>query len=531
MTRHPLFVWRTGAGYTVPALGDDRREQALTRPAAANGHHVGGAVDQLRADYDRTPYTSDAFPQSAPGRLAAIAHLFGLETPRVAGARVLESAVRPGQPRPLPQRIRRHGSWNRSVAGSDRPRARPRRGLGPWQPGAASGDMRGWTAGAWAVRLRHRLTACTAGLLPDVQDAILSAFRRVMAPEGVTYVSYNVYPGWKAKETMRDAMLLASGASTTPEAKVLEARRMVDFLQEVAPADGVLARVLAEFKARDEGFADSYLLHDELETFNAPCYFYEMVGRAGAHGLSYLAEAHPESMFPANHGPKVADYVHAKCGVSRCSSSSTWTSSSTACSAKRCWFTPNAPRRSGTTWTAAVTAVCISPRGRHPWRSHPDGPLTPGVPGIRRRNAVHERSWHQGSARGAQCTLAVDAVPAGVDRCGARTARRRGIHLDANLADHVDGLMEVLIAQGQVQYRLDPSCRNLRSHHCGWTGRSGSWRNRPARNVTRRSSTSRAAAPIAGGSPSAASLDGTNRDVAGAPRHRRGESDRTRARR
>jgi hypothetical protein len=91
--------------------------------------------------------------------------------------------------------------------------------------------------------------------------------------------------------------------------------------------------------------------------------------------------------------------------------------------------------------------------------------------------------------------------------------------------------MEVLIAQGQVQYRLDPSCRNLRSHHCGWTGRSGSWRNRPARNVTRRSSTSRAAAPIAGGSPSAASLDGTNRDVAGAPRHRRGESDRTRARR
>src|SRR4051812_10540274 len=82
---------------------------------------------------------------------------------------------------------------------------------------------------------------------PDVQDAILSAFRTLMAPTGVAYASYNVYPGWKAKETMRDAMLLASGASTSPGEKVAEARRMVDFLQEVAPADGVLARVLAEF--------------------------------------------------------------------------------------------------------------------------------------------------------------------------------------------------------------------------------------------------------------------------------------------
>jgi len=48
------------------------------------------AIDQLRADYDMTPYTSISFPQSAPGQLAAIAHLFGLETPEVSSARVLE---------------------------------------------------------------------------------------------------------------------------------------------------------------------------------------------------------------------------------------------------------------------------------------------------------------------------------------------------------------------------------------------------------------------------------------------------------
>ena len=48
------------------------------------------SVGRLRADYDATPYTSDAFPQSAPGQLAAIAHVFGLQAPDVANARVLE---------------------------------------------------------------------------------------------------------------------------------------------------------------------------------------------------------------------------------------------------------------------------------------------------------------------------------------------------------------------------------------------------------------------------------------------------------
>ena len=36
------------------------------------------AVEKLRADYDATPYNSDAFPQSAPGQLAAIAHVWSM---------------------------------------------------------------------------------------------------------------------------------------------------------------------------------------------------------------------------------------------------------------------------------------------------------------------------------------------------------------------------------------------------------------------------------------------------------------------
>jgi SAM-dependent methyltransferase len=259
-----------------------------------------------------------------------------------------------------------------------------------------------------------------------VQEALLSAFRRLLAPEGVAYMSYNVYPGWKSKEILRDAMLLASGDSATPEEKVREARRMVDFLEEVSSADDVLSSVLAVSKAHAIGFGDSYLLHDELETFNEPCYFYEMLGRAGAHGLTYLAEAHPETMLPANFGPKVAEYLGDSVAVSKCWWSSTWISSSAACSGNRYWF-----------YAERAPLIRYNPdRSRYrrlhiaAWVPPVDGQTrldhAPGVPGTRRCDAVHKRSGNQGSTGCAQRPLALDPIATRAGGCGACASCLRG---------------------------------------------------------------------------------------------------------
>ena len=79
--------------------------------------------------------------------------------------------------------------------------------------------------------------------MPDeVQEAILAACGQLLSPAGVAYVAYNTYPGWKAKEILRDAMLLGVGDSTTIDEKVHSARSMVDLLQKVAQPDSVLAR-------------------------------------------------------------------------------------------------------------------------------------------------------------------------------------------------------------------------------------------------------------------------------------------------
>jgi methyltransferase-like protein len=138
-----------------------------------------------------------------------------------------------------------------------------------------------------------------------------------MVPDGVGYLSYNVYPGWKAKEIVRDAMLLRGGGKGTPDERVRYARGMIDFLQEVAPADSVLGRALADHKAIAAKSKDYYLLHEELETFNAPCYFLELLQRAGEHDLAYLAEAAPATMFATNYGEKVAEPLVKECGHSQ----------------------------------------------------------------------------------------------------------------------------------------------------------------------------------------------------------------------
>ena len=274
------------------------------------------AVERLRADYDLAPYDSNAFPQSAPGQLAVVAHLFGLDPPDVATARVLElgcaaggniipfaaahpdatvvgvdlSQVQIDDGRRLVEAL---GITNLELVAAD----------------IASMDLAG--LGQFDYIVAHGVFSWVP---PNVQEAIFKTFRTLLVPDGIAYMSYNTYPGWKSKEIVRDAMLLSTNGSETPQDKVREARGMVSFLEQVARPDSFLARAVAEFRSRDEKFDDSYLLHDELEAFNAPCYFLEVVERAGAHGLSFLAEARPEAMFPGNYQPGVAERLAEKCG-------------------------------------------------------------------------------------------------------------------------------------------------------------------------------------------------------------------------
>lgn len=417
------------------------------------------AIGQLRADYDRTPYTSVSFPPSAPGQLAAVAHLFGLETPEVSTARVLEiGCATGGNVIPFAAAHPRARVVGLDLSGVQVDLGRTTaRALGLDNLQFVAGDIArvDLTAlGEFDFIIAHGVYSWVP---PDVQEALLSAFRRLLAPKGVAYLSYNVYPGWKSKEVLRDAMQLAGGGSVTPEDKVREARGMVDFLEEVVPADGVLARVLAEFRADSEGYGDAYLLHDELETFNSPCYFYEMLARARAHGLAFLAEARPEAMFPGNFGPKVEEHLVAKCGgvqvlveqyidfvVNR-----TFRESLLIHEEREPQVRYNPDRRRMrqlhiAAWVPPADEPTRLDSSRQEYREADGATLFTNDPGIKAALDALSAQWPWTLSR----QELVDAVYARL--VGA------GLTPSDTLPDLVDNLMGVLILQGQARYRLDP---------------------------------------------------------------------------
>jgi methyltransferase-like protein len=304
--------------------------------------------------------------------------------------------------------------------------------------------------------------------VPDeVQKAILAACGQLLSPAGVAYVGYNTYPGWKAKEIVRDAMLLSVGESATVDEKVRRARSMVEFLQKVAQPDSVLARALDDYQLLAATAGDYYLLHEELEIFNTPCYFRDFVDRARAHGLDYLAEAQPEWTFARNYGSTVADQLleHADHQILL---------------EQHLDFVVNRHFRQTLLVHAARTPEINRKLDRTRCRQmHFAASLPPLAEETRLDDSSQQYGDPDGSSlvtRDAALKAAIDALTDNwpwtlswqelVDAARARLARVE-IEAAPDIEERIGTLLECLIIQGQARYRLapvspEPACTPVR---------------------------------------------------------------------
>ncbi|RZL92868.1 MAG: methyltransferase domain-containing protein [Variovorax sp.] len=272
----------------------------------------------LTSYYDTVPYDSHPFPQSAVEHLEALAFLFGLGSPAPARARVLELGSAAGGN--LIPFAARHPQAR--ALGVDLSTVQVGQGVTAIeQAGLQNVELRAMdiaSIDASFGQFDYIICHGVYSWVPEhVQDAILRVCSENLAPDGVAYVSYNVYPGWKAREIVRDAMILRGAPRDTPDEKLSYARGMLEFLEQSARQDSVLKKTLEENMPIIRNAGNYYLLHEFLEPCNSPCYFKEFVARAGAHGLSYLAEAEPSSMFVQNYGEKVRDPLLRECGGSQ----------------------------------------------------------------------------------------------------------------------------------------------------------------------------------------------------------------------
>lgn len=266
--------------------------QAMTRETASS--------------YDAVPYESHAFRHSHPDGLAVMASLSGMQPAPVTKCRVLElGCASGGNLIPLAAQFP-----NSTFTGVDLS------GVEIAEGNALIGELK-----LANIRLLHQSIlevekgeydyiishGVYSWITDEVKDRLLAICGGQLAPHGVAYVSYNTYPGWHFRGMIRDMMIYHTKHLTDPKQKVAQARALLDFLAQFAPAESAYGKMLRDEANLVRQHKDYYLLHDHLEESNHPLYFHEFVERADRHGLQYLGEASISMMMTSNFPPQVTE--------------------------------------------------------------------------------------------------------------------------------------------------------------------------------------------------------------------------------
>ncbi len=263
---------------------------------------------QSKSTYDDVPYTSLPFAQTHPDRLAALARLFGLESPPLEGCRVLELGCASGG-NLIPMALTLPGA---ELVGIDLSSVQIRDGqavvaalgLDNVRLSAISITEIDPTSGQFDYIIAHGVYSWVPN---DVQTRILEICSRQLAAGGIAFISFNTLPGWRTRGVARDLMRYHAMQFADPRARIEQARGIADFLaSSVAAANsGYETLIRAEIETL-RGQPDDYVLHEYLEDRNEPLYFHQFVERAESHGLQYLADADFGTMLASNFPSEVA---------------------------------------------------------------------------------------------------------------------------------------------------------------------------------------------------------------------------------
>lgn len=242
--------------------------------------------------YDEVPYTGRPYADAHPERLATMATLYGLEPAPVERCRVLEIACGDAanlipMAYALPQ-----GEFvgfdiaAQPIAAGQRLAAR----IGLKNLSLSQLDLASFPAdaGAFDYIIAHGLYSWIPA---PVRDQLLALLARHLAPHGVAFVSYNVYPGCYVRRMVWEMLRFHVEPLVEPAQRIAEAQAFARLVAEGRTVHDAYTALmkgeLARYSAPDAGF----LFHDDLAEVNDPCYFHEFVSHAASHRLQFLCEA------------------------------------------------------------------------------------------------------------------------------------------------------------------------------------------------------------------------------------------------
>ncbi|MBS0630317.1 MAG: class I SAM-dependent methyltransferase [Verrucomicrobia bacterium] len=258
------------------------------------------SADPVRELYAEVSYPGSAFAQTHPARHAAIARLLGRPAADVRKARILEVGCAQGY-NLLPLAAQLPQAHFVGVDFSDQELARGRAlsdAAGLTNVEFVCADLRTYAppAGSFDFIIAHGVLSWVPD---DVKSALFALCARALSPDGLAYISYNTYPGWKQREAVRELMLMRLGGIDTPAGRLAAAHATLDDLDKLfagrTESHAELTRgIIASMRRKQSG----HFYHDDLDGVNDPCYFLQFAAWAAEHGLAYLAEAEWETMFP-----------------------------------------------------------------------------------------------------------------------------------------------------------------------------------------------------------------------------------------
>jgi SAM-dependent methyltransferase len=239
----------------------------------------------VKNPYDLIGYRTLPRRQTHPDRLAAIARLFGMQPAPVTACRVLEIGCgNGGNLIPLAYHLPQSRFTGIDLAAAPIADAvAVAANLGLSNVKLRAGDLRDLSAadGEFDYIFAHGLYSW---IPVDVRDRLMAVCRERLAPQGVAFVSYNVYPGRYPRQMVREILLYHLRAIEDPAERIVEARQLLGRLDH------------PEAKSLQEQSDDS-LFHDDLAPINDPAWFHEFAAHAQRHALQYLGEADSHKTF------------------------------------------------------------------------------------------------------------------------------------------------------------------------------------------------------------------------------------------
>lgn len=272
--------------------------------------------------YDKIVYPESAYAAAHPDRMAVVASLMGMRPPPVETARILELGTGTGgHIIPIAYQYPQSTCVGIDYAHTQIDIAQDT----ITAVGLTNITMRAMnfmdvdeSLGQFDYIIAHGIFSWVP---VPVQHQLLELVRRHLSPDGIAYISYNTYPGWRMLEIAGDLMRFHTRGIEDPWERAAAARAFIGEMADLPEMEDVESswrrfmatyhQVMVSLKEYLLVKSDHVLLHDDLEETNQPFYFHEFCALLDVHALTYLADSTFSNNMLSNLTPSERKLVEA----------------------------------------------------------------------------------------------------------------------------------------------------------------------------------------------------------------------------